>query len=78
MRAEVSEPNRNDNPWRAAGLVGAMGAELVVCTLGGYYLGKLHWQPNGAETFWMIAGLVVDLALGAIGIIFLIKYYTEG
>ncbi|WP_227013727.1 AtpZ/AtpI family protein [Paenibacillus psychroresistens] len=74
----MKEPNRNDNPWRAAGLVGAMGADLVVCTLGGYYLGNYIGSRSGAETFWMITGLLVGLAVGVISIIFLIKYYTEG
>jgi ATP synthase protein I len=74
----LKEPNRNDNPWRAAGLVGAMGTELVVGTLGGYYLGNYIGSRTGAETFWMIAGLVAGLAVGIIGIIFLVKYYTEG
>jgi F0F1-type ATP synthase assembly protein I len=74
----VKDPNRNDNPWRAAGLVSAMGAELVVCTLGGYYLGQFIGSRTGAEAFWMITGLVLGLATGVFGIIFLVKYYTEG
>ena len=72
----MKEPNRNDNPWRAAGLVGAMGAELVVGTMGGYFLGNYIGRQTGAETFWMIAGLVVGLAIGVTGIVFLIKYNT--
>jgi ATP synthase protein I len=50
----MKEPDPKDNPWRAAALTTAIGIDLVVCLLAGYWLGEwlshmfggLLWLPG--------------------------------
>jgi hypothetical protein len=64
------------NPWKAAGLVSAIGADLVVCILGGYFAGAFladKWGHPG----WAAAGVIIGLALGIVSVIYMIKRVLE-
>ncbi|CAM3699031.1 AtpZ/AtpI family protein [Cohnella lubricantis] len=64
-------PPPDENPWRAAGLVTAIGVELAVCVGLGWWIGAVADRHNGTEK-WYLAGLVVGLVAGigsAIGLI---------
>jgi ATP synthase protein I len=81
---QPSEEKRNagngglgDNPWRAAGLVGTVGADLAVCLGAGYWLGSKVDAANGTG-YWSILGLVAGLIVGAVTIFFLIRVFTGG
>jgi ATP synthase protein I len=65
------------NPWKAAGLVGALGADLVVCILAGYFAGVYLSKWTGGGQGWVAGGVIVGLAVGIISIVFLIKRVLE-
>ncbi|MMZ69209.1 putative F0F1-ATPase subunit [compost metagenome] len=68
-----TKPDNNGNAWRAIGLVTALGTNLAVCTVGGYYLGSWldrHWFGNGLG---IGLGVLVGIVAGILGIITLIK-----
>lgn len=60
----MSKPKRDDNPWRAAGLVGAMGTEVVVFLMLGYFGGRYisRWTDGGSG--WIVGGVLIGLFLG--------------
>lgn len=64
------------NPWKAAGLVSAIGADLVVCMLGGYYGGS-YIAARTNQPIWTAAGLMIGLAIGIVTIVLLIKHVLE-
>jgi ATP synthase protein I len=70
----MKQPNRNDNPWRAAALTTAIGIDLVVCLLAGYWLGSWLSQVFGVQ-LWLLGGFILGLAAGIISIYFMIKQY---
>lgn len=74
----MKEPYGNDNPWKAAALVSVISADIVVCTFGGYFAGEYIGGLLGGGSLWSIVGLSLGLVIGAVSIIFLIKYYTKG
>ena len=69
----VKPQNNGDNPWRAAGLVGAMGVEITVCIFIGYWLGK--WAQNlfGGSEGWLLGGILFGLASGILSVVLLLK-----
>lgn len=73
----MKEPKPQDNPWRAMGLVGAMGAELGVCIGIGYWLGNLVDKQVGKDLFWALIGMGLGFAAGIAGVIYLIRFFVE-
>lgn len=73
----MNQPNPNDNPWKAAGLVGILGVDLAICVLLGYYGGAYISERTGGHKMWVIAGLLLGLAAGIVSGIFLIKRFLE-
>lgn len=66
----------NDSPWKAMGLVGAVGVDLGACLWIGYWLGsKLDAQLHHTM-LWSLAGLGVGLLVGVWTVILLIKGVT--
>ncbi len=74
----MNEPGPKDNPWRAVALVSAIGADLVVCMLAGYYIGKYASRWAGGEPIWIVVGIMLGFVVGVASIIFLLKRYTGG
>lgn len=79
-----TEDNRNardsglgDNPWRAMGLVGTVGADLAVCLGAGFWLGSRADASYGTH-YWYLVGLLAGLAVGVVTIYFLIRAFTGG
>lgn len=70
-----SKPDQN--PWKAAGLVGALGTDLVVCLAIGYFGGSYLSRRMGGHKGWIIAGVLIGLAIGLVGIVLLIKRFLE-
>lgn len=66
-----------DNPWRAAGLVGSVGASLGVCLGLGYWLGFRMDNSHGTA-YWSIMGMIAGLAIGIVVSILLIRAFTGG
>lgn len=70
----MKQPNRNDNPWRAAALTTAIGIDLVVCLLAGYWFGDWLSQTLGGQ-LWLLGGFLLGLTAGIISIYYMIKQY---
>jgi hypothetical protein len=68
---------QDDNPWRAAGLVTAIGAELAILVGLGWWLGNVYDQSNDTE-YGYLAGLVIGLVAGIGSAIGLIRKYAGG
>ncbi|MFC5701564.1 AtpZ/AtpI family protein [Cohnella faecalis] len=77
MTESPRKPNLppDDNPWKAAGLVTAIGAELAVCVGLGWWLGSVYDDRNGTEYGYM-TGLVIGLVAGIGSAVALIRKYT--
>lgn len=65
----MDKKSKGDNPWRAAGLVGAMGADMAVCITLGYVLGsRLGGTPG-----WVLFGVLAGLAAGILTCVMLVR-----
>ncbi|QYR22050.1 AtpZ/AtpI family protein [Paenibacillus sp. sptzw28] len=69
----MNKKGMGDNPWRAAGLVGAMGLNFAICIFLGYFVGNLIGESQG----WIIGGVLVGLAAGILSCVLLVKVVLE-
>ncbi|WCK54350.1 AtpZ/AtpI family protein [Aneurinibacillus sp. Ricciae_BoGa-3] len=68
--------NQNKNgPMRAFALVGTIGIEMAISVLCGFWAGR--WLDGWLHTapWFLLAGILLGLALGITGILFLIKQF---
>ena len=65
-----------DNPWKAAGMVGALGIEVVVFVLLGYFCGSYISRLTG-HTGWVIGGVLVGFSLGIVGAVLMVRRVLE-
>jgi ATP synthase protein I len=70
----MKRPDPKDNPWRAAALTSAIGIDLVVCLLAGYWFGEWLSHTLGSQ-LWLLGGFLLGLVTGIISIYFMIKHY---
>jgi F0F1-type ATP synthase assembly protein I len=70
----MKQPNRDDNPWKAAALTSAIGIDLVVCLMAGYWFGEWLSHTLGGQ-FWLLGGFLLGLVSAIISIYFMIKQY---
>ncbi|WP_223298906.1 AtpZ/AtpI family protein [Paenibacillus darwinianus] len=70
----MNQKRRDDNPWRAAGLVGVMGIDMAICILLGYFLGD--WL--GGTRGWIVGGILFGLAAGILSCVILLKRVLGG
>lgn len=68
---------QDDNPWRAAGLVMAIGAELAILIGLGWWLGSFYDDRYGTH-YGSLTGLVVGLIAGIGSAVGLIRKYAGG
>jgi hypothetical protein len=69
------KPHNNGHfPWRAAALVGAMGINVAVCLVGGYWLGDwMAGRWGGHPLAWKAGGFVAGLAVAAWSVVRLVQ-----
>ncbi|WP_020619474.1 AtpZ/AtpI family protein [Paenibacillus daejeonensis] len=65
----MTKKSNQDSPWRAAGMVGAMGIDLAVCIYLGYLVG--NWLGS------IVTGVLVGLAVGIYTCILILKRVVE-
>ncbi|RXZ83420.1 hypothetical protein EBB07_06305 [Paenibacillaceae bacterium] len=65
--------NNRDNPLRAAGLVTAMGLNIAICMVLGYFVAD--WL--GGSRGWVVLGLVVGLTVGILSCVVLVRKILE-
>jgi ATP synthase protein I len=63
-----------DNPWRGAALTSAIGIDLVVCLLVGYWFGDWLSRIFGGQ-LWVLGGFLLGLTSAVFSIYFMIKRY---
>ncbi|ANE48856.1 hypothetical protein SY83_10695 [Paenibacillus swuensis] len=73
----MKEPNSSQSPWRAISLVSLIGADLVVCVLIGFFLGKYVSDLMGDMPIFIAAGVILGLAVGILSIVYILKRFTE-
>ncbi|TVY09285.1 AtpZ/AtpI family protein [Paenibacillus cremeus] len=74
----MKSPSSNDNPWRAVALVSAIGADLVVCMLAGFWVGRLVSDWQGGQPIWLVVGIMVGFIVGVLSVILILRKYTGG
>jgi ATP synthase protein I len=72
----IRKKSRNNNPWKMLLIVNLLGIDLVVCILAGFFLGSWLQQRTG-EVLWMVAGLLIGIAIGIWTVIILIQRTME-
>lgn len=71
------KPSKPDlNPWKYAGLATALGSDLVVCILLGYFGGRFLSGYTGQKG-WLAGGVLAGLFIGLVSIVFIIKRFVE-
>jgi len=68
--------SKRDNPLVAAALVGALGIDVAICILGGYWIGSLCSNRFGGNG-WIAGGLIVGLAVGILSAVLIVKKVLE-
>ncbi len=66
------------NPWKAVGLVSAIGVELAIFTLVGFLFGRWMDEKLGGSGLGIGIGVLIGLVLGAFGIYALVRKVLEG
>jgi ATP synthase protein I len=68
---------RLDQPLVVAGLVGAMGVQVAVCILIGYWVGAYVSDWTGSKG-WLVGGVLTGLACGIGSSILVVLKVLEG
>ncbi|WP_442602555.1 AtpZ/AtpI family protein [Paenibacillus sp. KN14-4R] len=74
----MKSPHSDSNPWKAVGMVSALGIDLVACMGAGYWLGSLMSQSAGGQPIWIVLGVVLGLIVGIVSIIIILRKVTGG
>lgn len=70
-----NKPPQDINPWKTAGLVMGLGAELAVCVGLGWWLGTVYDERNGTD-FGYLTGVIVGLVAGIGSAVALIRKFS--
>lgn len=70
-------PIRNSGAWRAAGLVSAVGVNIAVCTLLGFYGGGWLGEWLGGGPIWSAIGVLIGIFVGFVGAFMMIRKVLE-
>ena len=76
MESQDNRKHKKSNPWRMVLLVNLLGIDFVICILAGFYLGSWLQQRTG-QVLWMVAGLLIGIAVGIWTVIILIQRTME-
>ncbi|WP_409343723.1 AtpZ/AtpI family protein [Paenibacillus sp. MBLB4367] len=67
----------NQSPWRAAGLLGAIGLDVAACTVLGYFGGRYAESIFGGGKGWVIGGVLVGFFVGIATVVLIIRKFME-
>ena len=74
----MATPSNNGSPWKAAFLATAIGTDLVVCMVAGYFLGKLLQTWISPSPLWLVLSIMLGFITGVIGAYWLVRRHLEG
>jgi F0F1-type ATP synthase assembly protein I len=69
--------NKDGNPWRIIGMIGSLGMEIVVLSIGGTWLGNKLDAVWGTKPFMLLIGVLLGLGLGFVSAIFTLKAFAK-
>ncbi|NGZ76160.1 AtpZ/AtpI family protein [Saccharibacillus alkalitolerans] len=72
------KPEGKSGPWKAVGLVSAIGVELVLFTLLGFFFGRWMNEKIGGSGLWIGLGVLIGLVVGGFGVVALVRKVLEG
>lgn len=72
----MTKKSKEDNPLLAAALVGALGIQVGVCILLGYWAGAYISDRSG-NSGWVVGGVLIGLAVGIVSVILVVKKVME-
>lgn len=71
----MKRTDSNNNPWRAAGWMTAISADLIGCMVAGYFLGVFISRNTGGHRGWIAAGVIFGLFAGILSVVLLIRRF---
>lgn len=74
----MNQSKKDDNPWRAMFLIGAVGTELAACVAGGYWLGSRVGRSLGKELAFSLIGVFIGMCMGGVGAYYLFRQVMGG
>lgn len=72
----MKDPHSQNNPWRAVALVSAIGIDLVVCMVVGFFAGN-YMSNLTDQKVWIVVGIMAGFAIGVVSIIYILKQFSE-
>lgn len=73
----MKDGKKQDNPWKAAALVSALGVDIVFCIFLGYWIGSMVDSRTGSGHRWSVIGLLIGLAAGLVTAGLIVKKVLE-
>ncbi len=69
--------NKKGNPWQIAAMIGSLGMEIIILTVGGAWLGNKLDAVWNTKPFLLLAGVIIGLAMGFFSAIYTLKAFTK-
>ncbi|MVP01493.1 MULTISPECIES: AtpZ/AtpI family protein [Paenibacillus] len=73
----MNNKGNRDNPWKAAGMVGAIGIDIAFCMIAGYAIATYLVNRFGGSKAWIAGGLMIGLFVGIVSVVMLLKKFLE-
>ncbi|MEI7025725.1 AtpZ/AtpI family protein [Paenibacillus sp. y28] len=70
--------DQSSKPWKAIGLVSAIGIDLGVCVVAGFWAGQWVGGFFGGHPLWIAGGVLAGLAVSIVSIVYLLKPFSGG
>lgn len=69
--------NPKGNPWQLAAMIGSLGTEIILFTIGGAWLGNKLDAFWGTKPFLLLVGVLLGLGLGFISAAYTLRAFTK-
>lgn len=69
-------PEKDPSPYRTYGIVSMIATDMAVTVVGGLYVGKWLDSLWGTSPWLMLAGIILGLVAGIMGIIEITKRFS--
>lgn len=79
LRIEVSgvigltDQKPRSNPWKAVGLVSAIGVDIVLFMALGFWAGEWFSGRQGGQPIWIVIGIMTGFLIGILTVVLLVK-----